>query len=125
MNDVAGATPLVEIVHVLGNHRYPVPNFQLCQQAMGPVGLGGFQLAPAVVVEPQHQLLIPGKRLGRGHIVHTVLLPQPAVVTECGEAALGADTCACQYNDVVLHQSKILPGFMMPLGSNTFLIPLR
>ena len=92
---------------------------------VGLVGLGRFELPAAFIVEPQHQLLVSGKRLGRGHIVDTVLFPQTAVVTESGEAALGADASACQYNDVILHQSKILPGFMIPFGSNTCFIPLR
>ena len=113
------------IVDVLGDHGDSVALLKLRQQLMGPVRLGGGELAASVIVEPQHQLLIARKRLGRSHIVDAVLLPQPTVVPEGGETAFGAYARACQHYDMILHQSKILPGFMIPLGSNTCLIPLR
>ena len=125
VNYSAGATAFVQVVYVLGDDGYPVALFQFGEQAMGAVWLGGGELAPAFVVEAQHQFLIAGEGFGGGNIVNTMLLPKPAVVAEGGEAALGADASAGEDYNMPLHQSKILPGLMMPFGSNTCLIPLR
>src|SRR5690554_3657546 len=122
---IGGAAPLVQVIHILGYYGNPVATFELCQQTVGRVRLDRQQLPAAFVVEPQYQLTVTLERLRGGYVVHTVLLPQPTVVTEGGESAFGADASAGEYYDVLLHQSKILPGLIMPLGSNTCLIPLR
>lgn len=87
--------------------------------------MGRGELLPPLIVETQHQFLVAGEGFRGGNIVYAVLLPEAAVVTEGGEAAFSADASAGEDYDVPLHQSKILPGLMMPLGSNTCLIPLR
>src|SRR5690606_9412161 len=110
---------------ILGYHGNPVTALQFRQQTMSRVRLHRLQLAPAFIIEPQHQVTITLERLRRSHVVHTVLLPQPSAVTEGGEAAFGADASAGEYHDMLLHQSKILPGFMIPFGSNASLIPFR
>src|SRR5690554_7816213 len=82
MNNIGGAAPLMQVIHVLGDHGNPVAAFQFRQQAVGRVRLNRQQLAAAFVVEPQYQLTVTLECLRGGYVVHTVLLPQPAVVTE-------------------------------------------
>src|SRR5690554_8144414 len=93
MNNIGGAAPLMQVIHVLGDHGNPETAFQFRQQAVGRVRLNRQQLAAAFVVEPQYQLTVTLERLRGGYVVHTVLLPQPAVVTEGGEAEIGRASC--------------------------------
>ena len=94
-----GAGPLVEVVNVLGDDVHVIVLLQARDGQVRGVGFRILQLFAALVVEIQHQFPVPVPPLDGGDVVHVILLPQAAGVAEGGEAALGADAGAGQYDE--------------------------
>ena len=89
MHHLGGPGPLVEVVHVLGNHVHQIVFLQCGNGQVGGIGAGITQLLPALVVKVQHQRAVTVPALDGGHVVHIVLFPKASRVTEGGETAFG------------------------------------
>lgn len=68
----------------------------LLQRSDGFVSCVGsclYYLFATEVIEAQHELRVSGERLGRGHVLYTVLFPEPITIAECPQAAFRAYAC--------------------------------
>ena len=93
-----GAGTLVQVVDVLGNDAHVEALLEAHQLAVGLVGLGGEELAAALVVEVEHQGGVALVGFVGGHVLHAVALPEAVAVAEGGDSALGADARAGEYD---------------------------
>ena len=59
---------------------------------MPRIGLRSEEFAPTGIVKPDHPLPMPFQRLGRTHILYSVIRPQTVRIAECGDPAVGTDT---------------------------------
>ena len=92
----------MQVVHVLGDDAdAPAGLFlEAGQGQVGGVGLHGAGLGAALVVKVKHQSRVAGKALGRGHVFHAVVFPQPIGVAERADARLGRDAGPGEHNEV-------------------------
>ena len=108
MDQLPAARALVQVVDVLRHDEHwprPLP-LEPSQRQMRRIGLHRriAQLRPAQVVEAVDQHRVARERLGRGHILEPVALPQPASATKGGQTQLGGNAGARKDHDrTVLH----------------------
>lgn len=89
---------LVQIVYILRDDTHIEVLFQVYQPAVAGIWFGGKQFLAAFVVELVYQCRIAGKAIGTGHVHHGIIFPQTSGVTEGGDAAFGAHSGACGYD---------------------------
>src|SRR5690606_32095734 len=96
------AAALVQVVDVLGDdQQLAVPRLvEPPERAVRGIGLRVEDVAPALVVEPLHEVGIAAEPLRRGHVLDPVVFPKPVVGAEGPEAAFGADSGAGEDDDV-------------------------
>ena len=97
VDDVRGACALVEVVHVLRDDAHVIVLLHLGQYFMTAVGAGGHQLLAQSVVKIRDEVGVFLPTLGRGHLLHGILLPKAACIAKGAESAFGAHACACEY----------------------------
>ena len=100
------ARALVQIVHILRDHRHIVVLLHFSQHQVPSVGLSRGQLLAQTIVEICHQIGVAQPSLGRGHLLHGVFLPQSACIAERFKATLGTDARTGQYNEFLLHNHR-------------------
>ena len=108
----------MQVVDVLRDEVEVVAEMLLeaCQRHVRRVGLDAREHRSALVVEPLHQVGVRRERLGGGHRHRVVALPQAGGVTERGQAALGRDPGAGEYDD--LHGGRLSTRHFQPVISS-------
>ena len=99
MDDLRGAGPFMEIVHVLCDDRHVIVLLKLFDKAVSLVGTGRIEFLPQVVVEAVDERRVGFPPLVRGHLLNGIVLPQSVVSAECLESALYRHPCTGQEYD--------------------------
>ncbi len=92
MKHATAAGPFVQVVDILGDDPHLEHLLQPCKGIMPRIGLRSEEFAPTGIVKPDHPLPMPFQRLGRTHILYSIIRPQTVRIAECGDAAFGTDT---------------------------------
>lgn len=106
VDEVPAATPLVQVVDVLGDHQDLARPFRL-EPGQGPVGgvredVAAGHGAPAHVVELEHPGRIAGVGLGRRHVLDADPRPQPVGVAEGFQSRFLGDAGAGENDDALV-----------------------
>ncbi len=102
MEHPGAACPFVQIVHVLGDHRYIVVLLEIRDGEVRGIRPYFLQLFASYVVEIEDEFPIPIPSVDGCYIVGVVLVPKSAVVSECLDAAFRAHACAGEDDDFLL-----------------------
>lgn len=104
MDHLVAARPLVQVVDVLRDDPHVEVLFQFREAAMALIRLGGEDLFPALVIKIEDEARIGPESLGRGDILHPIMLPQAVGVPEGRDTAFGAHPGAGQYDKFLFHE---------------------
>ena len=111
VNEIRAAGRLVQGVDILGDRQdfAGMLFFEPGKGLMGGVGLGGDDLAAAVVVELLDHIWIAGKAFGRRHVHQIVFGPDATLVPEGVETGFGGEAGAGQdhYMIVMVEHARI------------------
>ena len=77
MNDPCAASPLVEVVHILGDHGDIVVFLKAGDRVMGGVGLRLGKQLTELVIKPEHKFPVPVPSLN-GRDLHRIIFPPKA-----------------------------------------------
>ena len=98
VDDRGRTRALVQIIHVLGDQAEAARKIllKIGEAGMGRVGRERWieQLLPSQVIKTLHAPRIAPKRLGRGHILDPLILPQAVIIPEGLQPRFGRDTRA-------------------------------
>ena len=106
MNDIAAASPLMEVIHILCHNRHSMLFFKLCHKLVSKARLHIEQLLAPCIIELRHELRVASPAFWRRDILHIVLFPKTATIAKGTDATFGAHTRSCQDNN-----SHICPFF--------------
>lgn len=116
LQHVPRAGPLVKIIDVL-RHDEKVAvmvGFKFGKGKVSCIGLCIPTVRSSKIIELVDKARIAGKALGRCHFFKVVLRPQPALISECSETALGRDSRAGENDDV--------QGFLLSMIPTRFIV---
>lgn len=104
VDHLVAARPLVQVVDVLRDDPHVEILFQFREAAMALIRLGREDLLPALVIKIEDKARIGPESLGRGDILHPVMLPQAVGVPEGRDTAFGAHPGAGQHDKFLFHE---------------------
>ena len=104
VDHLVAARPLVQVIDVLRDDPHVEVLFQFRKAAMALIRLGGEDLFPALVIKIEDEARIGPESLGRGDILHPIMLPQAVGVPEGRDTAFGAHPGAGQHDKFLFHE---------------------
>ena len=102
MDDVRASGTLMQIIHILRNHRHVEVLLQFGKSDVPRIRLYIEQLLAAFIIEVNNQLRVAYISLGTGNLHHRIFVPQSARITKRTDTTLGTHSGTGQ-NDQVLH----------------------
>ena len=104
MDHLVAARPLVQVVDVLRDDPHVEVLLQGRETVMALIRLGGEDLFPALVIKIEDKARIGPESLGRGDILHPIMLPKTVRVPEGRDTAFGAHPGAGQHDKFLFHE---------------------
>ena len=104
MDHLVAARPLVQVVDVLRDDPHVEVLLQGRETVMALIRLGGEDLFPALVIKIEDKTRIGPESLGRGDILHPIMLPKTVRVPEGRDTAFGAHPGAGQHDKFLFHE---------------------
>jgi hypothetical protein len=110
-----GARPFVQVIDVLGDDEQIAPplGIEPCQCDVRIIRLHLVERSSASIVERMHQVRIAGKGLGSGDILDVVTFPESIGPTKGCNAAVGANACSGQNDDICQRPHCNFPSFAL------------
>lgn len=109
MNDAGGSGSLMQVIHILGDHRHVVLLLQFCNDTVGMVGLDFRQLKPSPVVEVKALVQSLDKSPRVGKPIPFLPGPHAILAPESGQSALSTDAgTRKKYNLLSYHDWRII-----------------
>lgn len=103
VKDAPGPGLLVEIIYVLGAEKETIGErcFESREREVARIWFGGGRRAAAHGIEIPDEARVAAPSVGRCNIFESVVAPESARITECGDTALGADARTGEDEEVV------------------------
>ena len=104
---VSATGSFVQVIYILCDDGDIVPLFQFGQKMMSLIGYGMQQLFSTLIIEVQYDFWIFIKGSSTCYLHRIILLPQPIIISECGQSALCTNASSSKYNYLLAERLEV------------------